>query len=835
MALPGLIVEIEGRVDKLEKALKRANKAQSGSANAMERRAKQSADRINATYGAMGNQIGATFKKMIGPALALGGVAGLAQLTKSTHKLAEEYRQVENTLKAIGQTSDEAAEKLAAAAIRSGSGVADMGSTIMRVQKASNGGYDETIRRVETLNKLLTVGGASTAEQNSVATQLSQALSSGVLAGDELKSLREAAPVELLDAIAKAAGGTRGQLKDMGAEGKLTSDVVLAALDSMAASADQNFSKMTMTSERAMTNLATGMTTFVGRLDEGLGASERIAIGMNDLGVFLNNNAAAAEQFGLSIVAAYQTAQQIADEAEAALEAMGDTIRQSAIGSVIDLGGAFGDTGLTIGETLDAIIQGLATFNGAMEGSAMAVAEAFKMIPDAISGAMEAALNGVIIGVEAMINRVLDGVKVVAQAVDTLTAKIPGTDGTNLAAGIGNVTLGRVSGLKTENSTRSVSEAYAAGAASGEKAVTDAAASVGEFFGGIQDRFDENRIRLEGEAAARDGASVAARENAASDNGGAGNAPAAGGGSGVGKKGGAKGAAETLSDYQKAAQGIREKTQALQQEASALAGVTGAQARQGNAIELARAKADLLAAAQRSNLQITPELTAKIDELAQSYVDAGFAADEAANKIEEIQANSKAGAAAITDVFVSMATGAMTAKEAMGQLILEMIKATLQKRLLAAAEGAGGGIIGTVGKFLAGGFAEGGYTGAGGKHEPAGVVHRGEYVMSKEATARLGVPQLNALHESAKRGYAGGGLVGGSASGKGVSLSMAKVSAAPAITISAPITINSNGGTPAQNQDLAKQMSKELDATVRRTIQSEIMRQKRPGNLLAGS
>ena len=71
MALPGLIVEIEGRVDKLEKALKRANKAQGTSATAMERRAKQSADKINSTYGAMGDKIGAAFKKL-GPGLVAG-------------------------------------------------------------------------------------------------------------------------------------------------------------------------------------------------------------------------------------------------------------------------------------------------------------------------------------------------------------------------------------------------------------------------------------------------------------------------------------------------------------------------------------------------------------------------------------------------------------------------------------------------------------------------------------------------------------------------------------------------------------------------------------------
>lgn len=56
------------------------------------------------------------------------------------------------------------------------------------------------------------------------------------------------------------------------------------------------------------------------------------------------------------------------------------------------------------------------------------------------------------------------------------------------------------------------------------------------------------------------------------------------------------------------------------------------------------------------------------------------------------------------------------------------------------------------------GFASGGYTGDGGKYTPAGVVHRGEYVITKESTSRLGIGFLNHLNYG--RGYATGGSVG---------------------------------------------------------------------------
>jgi hypothetical protein len=76
------------------------------------------------------------------------------------------------------------------------------------------------------------------------------------------------------------------------------------------------------------------------------------------------------------------------------------------------------------------------------------------------------------------------------------------------------------------------------------------------------------------------------------------------------------------------------------------------------------------------------------------------------------------------------------------------------------------------------GFAEGGYTGHGGKYEPAGVVHRGEFVFNKEATRRIGVDNLERLHElfasfgrRTPGSYASGGSVSSAAllSGPGMS------------------------------------------------------------------
>lgn len=57
-------------------------------------------------------------------------------------------------------------------------------------------------------------------------------------------------------------------------------------------------------------------------------------------------------------------------------------------------------------------------------------------------------------------------------------------------------------------------------------------------------------------------------------------------------------------------------------------------------------------------------------------------------------------------------------------------------------------------------YDKGGYTGSGGKYQPAGVVHRGEYVFDKAAVDKIGVRNLEIIRAAAKRGYANGGPVG---------------------------------------------------------------------------
>ncbi|MCM4481592.1 phage tail tape measure protein [Escherichia coli] len=118
-------------------------------------------------------------------------------------------------------------------------------------------------------------------------------------------------------------------------------------------------------------------------------------------------------------------------------------------------------------------------------------------------------------------------------------------------------------------------------------------------------------------------------------------------------------------------------------------------------------------------------------------------------------------------------------------------------------------------------FATGGFTGTGGKYEPAGIVHRGEFVFTKEATSRIGVGNLYRL----MRGYAEGGYVGGAGS--------------PAqMRRTEGINFNQNNHVVIQNDGTNGQAGPQLMKAVydmaRKGARDEIQTQMRDGGLFSG-
>ncbi|EOU8152816.1 TPA: phage tail tape measure protein, partial [Escherichia coli] len=118
-------------------------------------------------------------------------------------------------------------------------------------------------------------------------------------------------------------------------------------------------------------------------------------------------------------------------------------------------------------------------------------------------------------------------------------------------------------------------------------------------------------------------------------------------------------------------------------------------------------------------------------------------------------------------------------------------------------------------------FATGGFTGTGGKYEPAGIVHRGEFVFTKEATSRIGVGNLYRL----MRGYATGGYVGTPGS-----MADSRSQASGTFEQNNHVVINNDG----TNGQIGPQALKAVYDMARKGARDEIQAQMRDGGLFSG-
>lgn len=135
---------------------------------------------------------------------------------------------------------------------------------------------EEVLKFTEATNNAMTIGGVATEQQSAALLQLSQALGSGVLQGDEFKSIAEAAPI-LLDTIAEYMGKSRTEIKKLGSEGKLTADVIFQAISGSAEKFAEQAAKMPMTMGNALQIFRNNWQSLVGDMMNGTGIMSRVA------------------------------------------------------------------------------------------------------------------------------------------------------------------------------------------------------------------------------------------------------------------------------------------------------------------------------------------------------------------------------------------------------------------------------------------------------------------------------------------------------------------------------------------------------------------------------
>jgi tape measure domain-containing protein len=221
--------------------------------------------------------------------LAIAGIGvlaagGLAAVAKAGDETTAAMNRLTTATGSVGEATA-AYDGLYQISLRTGTSIADGARTFQRFAFAAKdlgASTEDTLKVVQTIQQAALVSGATTQESNSAAIQLGQALSSGVLQGDELRSLTENMPI-LAREMAKHLGIGYDQFRKLAKEGKFTSDVVFPALLKSADRMNELFDQMTPTMALGWSRLGVVIQRVFSDVDKALGISATAAVWLRDI------------------------------------------------------------------------------------------------------------------------------------------------------------------------------------------------------------------------------------------------------------------------------------------------------------------------------------------------------------------------------------------------------------------------------------------------------------------------------------------------------------------------------------------------------------------------
>jgi tape measure domain-containing protein len=190
---------------------------------------------------------------------------GLEQFISNIVTTTDKLTNLQNKIKVVADDQDHANyifKQSVAIAAETRTGLTDVATVYSRTSRAIKEmgvSTTATLQFTKTLSKAVAVGGSTAIEASQAMIQLSQGLASGKLSGDELRSVLEQLPV-VADLIAKHMGVGVGELRKLGAAGKITAKEIFEAVTSATKEMDDEFAKMTPTFEKGWQAIVNGAT-----------------------------------------------------------------------------------------------------------------------------------------------------------------------------------------------------------------------------------------------------------------------------------------------------------------------------------------------------------------------------------------------------------------------------------------------------------------------------------------------------------------------------------------------------------------------------------------------
>ncbi|MGM0939267.1 MAG: tape measure protein [Pseudomonadota bacterium] len=286
---------------------------------AVDQSAKQAGRTIDET-GNKTNGLAEQFTRLKNTAIAITGISFGASFIRGLAQTADEYSNLNARIKLVSASNEQARltfQSVIRLSNESSQSIASTTELYTRLARAmkDTASQSELLQVTSTINKAAVVSGATTQEASGAIIQLSQALASGVLRGQEFNSVAEQMP-RIMQLLQKSLGKTQGELRKMAEQGLLTTSVVFKALKDGASDVDAEFEQMPLTIARATTQLANGWVEFVGGTNDALGVTKLFASVISGLADNLSTLATAA--VAVSVVIAGRKVAALLSAAQAA-------------------------------------------------------------------------------------------------------------------------------------------------------------------------------------------------------------------------------------------------------------------------------------------------------------------------------------------------------------------------------------------------------------------------------------------------------------------------------------------------------------------------------------
>jgi tape measure domain-containing protein len=742
-----LVVSLEASTTKFTNAMAKASGAADKSAQRIERRFTSMNDRLQGSFSSFGRGIATAF-------------AGAAAL-RGAQSLIDASTRIENSLKVAGLAGEDLTnvyDKLFASAQRNAAPVEALTELYGRaslVQKELGVSTEELLGFTDNVAVALRVSGKSAAESSGALLQLSQALGSGTVRAEEFNSILEGAlPIAQAAAAGlEEAGGSVAKLRGLVVDGKISSEAFFAAFQAGSVILTEQVANAELTVSQGFIRLQNVLIDTAGKFDNATGASGRVGGALQQLATQIEQAGSAAEANAPAI-------NRFLDFISDAGNQLGNSMFEGTAREFEQIGAG-----------VDAVAGSFDRYGASVTDAELATAQAeqalstFALNSKGKFGELDAV-------VQDLIQQLLEGRGTADSAAEAIAAIGGAGEFGPLIGQLGSL----VTALFAVRSEAVATAAAVAATASGQSSGTN-----------ISDQRSEqlsNRPKPTVKPV-----SIA---NYAAPSGGA---------AGGGGKGGGASASDRFGDAMKDRQ---REIDELNREIDLRGKLGASYDANGLAMEKLRVQLDLENEAARAGLALTPERQAAINALAEGYAAASVEVKRMADAQEEAQKSMAdwydTGRSAARGFIDDLVAG-KSATEALGNALNQLGSKLIDVGLGALfGSGSGSSPFGMIGKAF--GFSGGGYTGPGGKYDPAGIVHKGEYVFDQQATRNIGVSNLEAMS-------------------RGMVPSIPSMPSASASSVSMPITIHAPGADAAglaRVEQEVRKLQASMPSVVKKTV-----------------